>query len=197
MRLTTALTAAAVAVTALAGCGSTVKPAKSTAPPVGVASSIPGITPAPATTPAPVAAVPGTSGNEYKAGPFDVHLTKGITRLPARYDAVTEQGKDIPGYGSVVVVRNISRDFTGWVSPELEYVKGHSVKGEIVDTEAADPYAGSGGGRSDPLAPGQSETLYAQYQGSYRGYVSAQLIQVQYGAPGTGGLDATTVRLRY
>lgn len=195
---TTTATALAVTATAiaLAGCGTTARSTADTPP--AAASTIPGITPAPASPSAAVPAVPGTGNNEYRAGPFDVHLTKGITRLPTRYDSVTETGKDIPGYGSVVVVTNISRDFTGWVAPGIEYVKGHSVRGEVVDTETADPAASSSGGRSDTLAPGQSGTLYAQYRGSYQGgYVSAQLTQVQYGAAGTGTLDATTVQLRY
>ena len=188
-KLTAAIPLAAAA---LAGCGSTRGAgvqATASAPPAVAAST---------SAAAAVGAVPGSDGNEYKAGPFDVRLVQGITRLPSRYDAVTESGQDIPEYGSVVVVKNISRSFTGWVAPEIEYVKGHSIKGEVVDTETADPTAGSGGGQSDTLAPGQSETLYAQYQGSYRdGYVDAQLIQVQYGAAGTGSMDATRVQLKY
>ena len=185
----TALALAAIALTAAVGCTAT-KTVTRPSSTVTVTASTPADT--------AVSAVPGTSNNEYKAGPFDVRLVQGITKLPSRFNAVAESGKDIPEYGSVVVVKNISQDFTGWVSPDLEYVKGHSVKGEVVDRETADPDAGGGGGLSDPLAPGQSETLYAQYQGTYQGsYVDAQLIQVQYGAAGTGRIDAPTLQLKY
>jgi hypothetical protein len=42
----------------------------------------------------PVSPVPGSSGNEYVTGPFAVTL-KGISPLPAQYDAVTEQGQPV------------------------------------------------------------------------------------------------------
>jgi hypothetical protein len=141
--------------------------------------------------------VPGTSDNEYVTGPFTVKMTTGITELPSRFDEVTESGQNIPAYGSVIVVKDTSNSFAGWVGPRVEYVKGHSIQGEVIDTETADPDAGDSGGQSDNLAPRQSETLYAKFQGSYHGYVTAQLIRVSYGATGTPGMNATVVQLKY
>ena len=186
-RALTALTALAAAAV-IAGCG-----AQAPAPPP------PGIT-APAAgsaAPAPVSPVPGTSDNEYVAGPFTVTF-KDIGPLPARYDSVTEQGQVIPENCAVVDVKNTSRGFTGWVSPDVEFVKGHSIRGQVLDTEPGDPTGGGSGGQSDPLAPGQSQTLYACPQGiTGRVYVEAQLVSVTYGTPGEGSLGATTLTLKY
>ncbi len=90
-------------------------------------------------------------------GPFTVTMTTGVTELPSQFDEVTELGQNIPEYGSVITVKNTSNSFSGWVGPEVEYVEGHSVQGQVLDTETADPTAGSSGGQSDNLVPGQSE----------------------------------------
>lgn len=191
-RKTAALAAIAVTGVTLAACGTTV--AKAPAAPAGNAA--PAAVSAPA-TPSAVSAVPGSSNNKYVTGPFTVTMTAGLVKLPREFDGTTATGQDIPEYGTVIVVKDTSAAFTGWVGPQVEYVKGHSLKGSIVDTATADPDAGGDGGQSDDLAPGQSETLYAQYQGSATGYIDAQLIAVSYAPSGTAGLDATTVQLKY
>ncbi|HEV3381656.1 MAG TPA: hypothetical protein VG142_11830 [Trebonia sp.] len=147
--------------------------------------------------PSAVSAVPGTSDNEYVTGPFTVKFVD-IGPLPTQYDSVTEQGQVIPENCAVVDVKNTSANFTGWVSPDVEFVKGHSIKGQVLDTEPGDPSGGSSGGESSTLAPGQSQTLYACPQGITGSvYVTAQLISVTYGTPDEGALDATTLQLRY
>jgi hypothetical protein len=183
---------AAIAVTAggLAACGTTVAKAPAGAP----TAFTPATSPA---APSAVGAVKGSGNNKYVTGPFTVTMTAGMVRLPSRFDSTTESGQDIPEYGSVIVVKDTSATFAGWVGPQVEYVKGHSLRGQIVDTEAADPEAGGYGGQSDNLAPGQSETLYAQYSGTVTGYIDAQLTTVNYGATGTPGLSATIVHLKY
>lgn len=191
----TAAALAAIAVTAggLAACGTTVAKSPASKAPAGNAAPA-AASPA---VPAAVSAVPGSSNNEYVTGPFTVTMTAGLVKLPAQFDGTTATGQDIPEYGSVIVVKDTSATFTGWVGPQVEYVKGHSIKGSIVDTATADPDAGGDGGQSDNLAPGQSETLYAQYQGAATGYIDAQLISVGYAPSGTAGLDATIVQLKY
>lgn len=146
---------------------------------------------------AAVAAVPGTSNNQYVAGPFTVTL-RGLGQLPEQYDSVTESGQTIPQTCAVVDVKNTSSGFTGWVAPQVEFVKGHTLAGQVLDTEPADPSGGSDGGESSALAPGQSQRLYACPQRiATRTYVEAQLISVAYGTPGQGTISATVVRLKY
>jgi hypothetical protein len=144
-----------------------------------------------------VSAVPGTSDNQYVTGPFTETL-KGIGPLPAQYDSETSQGQAIAENCAVVDVRNSSAGYTGWVAPDVEFVKGHSLSGQVLETDAADPTGGSSGGESDQLAPGQSEVLYACPQSvTTATYVEAQLISVSYGTAGEGTIDGTTVELRY
>jgi hypothetical protein len=151
---------------------------------------------APATA-GPVSPVPGTSGKEYVTGPFTVTLA-GIGPLPAKYDAVTPQGQPVPESCAVVDVKNTSAGYTGWVAPHVEFVKGRSLSGQVLETDAADPTGGDSGGSSDPLSPGQSAVLYACPQEVSAGtYVEAQLTSVAYGTPGQGTLSGTTVSLKY
>lgn len=146
---------------------------------------------------APVNPVPGTSDNEYVAGPFTITF-KGIGPLPTQDDEVNEQGQTIPENCAIVDVRNTSNNFTGWVATEVEFVKGHSLKGQVLDTEPADPTGGSSGGQSSSLIPGQSQVLYACAQNiTTPVYVEGQLISVTYGTPGEGDLGATTLQLKY
>jgi hypothetical protein len=141
--------------------------------------------------------VPGSHANEYVTGPFQVTL-KGIGLLPSQYDAVTTAGKNIPETCAVVDVKNMSNSFTGWVAPSVEFVKGRTLKGQVLDTEAADPDGGSSGGESSQLAPGQSQVLYACPQGvTGETQVESQLVSVQYGTPGQGSLYVPVIRLRY
>lgn len=148
-------------------------------------------------TAGPVSAVPGSNGNEYVAGPFTVTLT-GIGPLPSRYDAVTESGALIPENCATVTVKNTSASFTGWAAPQVEFVKGRSLSGPVLETDPADPTGGSSGGSSDPLAPGQSQVLYACPQQVSAGtYVQAQLVTVDYGTPDEGTGSGTVVPLKY
>jgi hypothetical protein len=202
MRTTTVL-AAALTVLALAGCGTaaTVHPSASPSagkPVVPVVKPSAATSAAPGTSPyQPVSAVPGSHDNSYVAGPFTVTMTAGITRLPSAYDKTTQAGQSIPAYGSVIVVKDTG-GYTGWVMPQVEYVIGHSLAGRVIDTEnGSTPEYQCGECASDTLAPGQSETLYAQYQGSYVGYVTAQLTSASYGPPGSGTLAGTIVQFRY
>jgi hypothetical protein len=124
-------------------------------------------------------------------------MTAGITRLPSpQFGTTTQSGQYIPAYGSVIVVKDTG-GYTGWIDPQVEFVAGHSITGQVIDTEGAGEaeYAGTPG--SAVLVPGQSETLYAQYQGSYAGYVTAQLTSASYGPRGTGTCCGTTVQFRY
>jgi hypothetical protein len=177
-----------VFVTSLAACG--------TAHPTKTATAVlPVFTPS--ATASPVSPVPGSHANEYQTGPFQITL-KGIGLLPASDDDVTPAGKNIPEYCAIVDVENVSNSFTGWVAPSVEFVKGHSLRGQLLDTEAADPDGGSSGGESSPLAPGQSQVLYACPQGiGGKTYVESQLVSVQYGTPGQGSLYAPVIRLGY
>jgi hypothetical protein len=153
--------------------------------------------PATAAAAAPVSAVPGSNGNEYVTGPFTVTL-KGIGPLPPQYDAVNMQGQRVPENCAVVDVKNTSASYTGWAAPHVEFVKGHSMNGQLLGTAAADPTGGSSGGSSDPLSPGQSEVLYACPQdGTGPVYVQAQLTSITYGTPDQGTLGGTTVQLKY
>jgi hypothetical protein len=132
---------------------------------------------------------------EFVTGPFTVTF-KDIGPLPTQYDATTEQGQDIAE--QCAVTKNTSNTFTGWVSPQVEFVKGHTLQGQVLGTWAADPTGGSSGGESDRLAPGQSEVLYScpQVPGTGTTYVEGQLISVSYGTAGQGLDDATTLQLR-
>jgi hypothetical protein len=184
----------ALAVASLAACSSGA--ASSLTPTAAsVATAVPAVTAS--TSSGPVSAVPGSSNNKYVTGPFTVTM-KGIGLLPSKYDSVTEQDKTIPQSCAVVDVKNSSNTFTGWVVTQVEFVKGHSLQGQLLETDAADPTGGSSGGESDPLAPGQSEVLYACPQSiTKKTYVEGQLISVSYGSPGQGTIDGTTVQLKY
>jgi hypothetical protein len=112
---------------------------------------------------------------------------------PKQDDAVTTSGAVIPQTCVQVNVKNTSNGFTGWVAPTVEFVKGYSLAGQLLDTEAADATGGDSGALSDSLAPGQSDVLYACPQNVTAGtYVTLQLMQVEYSAAGTG----TTVQLQ-
>jgi hypothetical protein len=200
MRLSVKLVAVAVPAlvlaASLAACGSSAPSVPSggfTPSSTAVGQSAPVSTSTPVS--AAIAPVPGSDSNSYVTGPFTVTMT-GVGTLPSKFDSVTESGADIPEGGATLTVKDTSNSFTGWVAPTVEFVKGYSVKGQVLDTDAADPTAGSSGGSSDTLAPGQSETLYAQYQDSYSGHVEAQLVSVQYGTPGEGTCCGTTVQLQ-
>lgn len=150
--------------------------------------------PASASTASPV---PGSNGNKYVTGPFTVTMT-GLAPLPQKYDAVTEQGKPVPESCAVVDVKNTSAAYTGWVAPHVEFVKGQSLDGQVLETDAADPTGGSSGGSSDQLAPGQTQVLYACPQNIPGAeYVEAQLTSVAYGTPAQGTSGGTTVQLKY
>lgn len=142
--------------------------------------------------------MPGTSDNEYVTGPFTVTF-KDIGPLPTQYDATTVQGQVIPEQCAVIDAKNTSNTFTGWVSPQVEFVKGHTLQGQVLGTWPADPTGGSSGGESDQLAPGQSEVLYScpQVRLAESTYVEGQLISVSYGTAGQGLDEATTLQLRY
>lgn len=183
-----ALAAASVAV--LAACSS------------GPAPATPALSLMPDTTTAPalpaVAAVPGTNDNQYDTGPFTVTMKPKVQFLPTDDDAYDTNGNPVPQQCVVVDVKNTSNDFTGWIAPSVEFVKGHSVHGQLLDTEAGDPDGGSSGGESSNLAPGQSQVLYAcPVDIPKRVYATFQLTQVSYGTPDQGTIDATTVRLKY
>lgn len=176
---------ASVAVLAAAGCSAGSGAADPARP---AFSLMPGTASAP---PAPVAAIPGTNDNAYQAGPFKVQMKELVT-LPAKIDYEDKHPKCVP-----VDVTNTSNTFTGWVAPAVEFVAGHSLKGKLLDTEAADPTGGDSGGSSDTLAPGQSQVLYACPQVAKGQYATIQLTKVSYGTPDEGTLDGTTVRLKF
>ena len=190
--------ASAAVLFAIAACSSASSASLPVSAPSSTAPTVPSASvPAPSASPSPVSAVPGSNDNEYIAGPFTVEL-KGIGALPTQYDAVNQQGQTVPENCAVVDVKDTSASFRGWVAPDIEFVKGHSLAGQVLGTAAADPSGGSSGGESDTLIPGQSETLYACPSGiSNPTYVEAQLISVEYGEPGVGTLNGTMIRLRY
>lgn len=149
-----------------------------------------GQTPAPmptSVTPAPVSAIPGTHDNSYQVGPFKVTLTA-VGKLP-----FTSLGDTL--YGATMIVQNTSKNFTGWVLPSVEFIKGYSITGQVLESDDAGTQTSAGTG-SDKLSSGYLETLYAVYQGSYTGHVDVALTQVEYSktAPGTPGW--TTVQLK-
>jgi hypothetical protein len=161
----------------------------------GPASARPAMTLMPSVATAPpapaVAAIPGSSKNEYQAGPFKV-LMKDLVTLPAKLD---EEDKH-PKCAQVDVV-NATSYFTGWVAPTVEFVAGHSRHGNVLDTEAADPTGGGSSGASGALSPGQHQVLYACPHGiPDRTYATFHLTQAAYGTVHEGTMDGTTVRLK-
>jgi hypothetical protein len=187
--------AAVTAAAALAACSSagTARPAAATGTPAAA------VAPPAATAPAAVAAVPGTSNNKYVAGPFTVTL-KGIEPLPAADDLTSTAGNPVPESCAEVTVKNTSNSFTGWAAPHVEFVRGHSIKGQVLETDPAGPPVGSGMNStdSDTLAPGQSQVLYSCPQNIPAGtYVEAQLTEVDYGAPNVGTASGARIQLKY
>jgi hypothetical protein len=127
---------------------------------------------APTTKSGLLKAVPGTDNNTYVVGPFKV-------REVASFREATPFGGGERQPATEVRVTNISKSFTGSAEPTVEYVQGHSLEGQVVDTETANSLQG---GLGEPkLSPGQSEILYAfPTLPSPRAYYTFALTEVSY-----------------
>jgi hypothetical protein len=137
--------------------------------------------------------VPGSDGNKYIVGPFTITMLSGETKLPA-----SDSCGDGPGatLAIPVTVADTSSSVSGYAIPELEFVKGHSIKGPIAGTaDAGDTeYGCSGGGEN--LDPGQSQELYAPIPPLPHGYYTWQLTNVTwFNAAVSGANLGTTVHL--
>lgn len=155
---------------ALAACGSQSHGATSSTPSHAAdhsASASPSASPVGSSS--AVAAVAGSHDNEYKAGPFTV------TMLPKPYDF---QGQECPQ----VEIKNTSNGFTGWADVQVEFVKGHSVTGQVLDTENSTGETGTDSWQT--LAPGQSVTDDDCPTTTYTGYMTYQMVSMTYGQPG-------------
>jgi hypothetical protein len=143
--------------------------------------------------PGEAAPVPGSDGNKYVVGPFTITMLPGETKLPASDSCGSGPGATL---AIPVTVADTSDSVSGYAIPELEFVKGHSLKGQVVTTaDAGSADSGCSGG-GDNLDPGQSRTLYAPVPPLPRAYYTWQLTSVTwFNAAISGANLGTTVHL--
>jgi hypothetical protein len=139
--------------------------------------------------------VPGTGSNTYIAGPFTVTLLA-TQRIPGPGCPAAGTGPSATT-GIAVKVKNTSRSFYGYASPSVVFVKGHSLRGPVAATlQGGTPEYGCVGG-TDPLHPGQSQTVWI-VPSLPRTYYTWQLASVTYySSASTQANLGTTVQFKW